>query len=150
MPGVQKFTDMELIAVWNRNHGNVSKTAEELGVTRRAVKNRKAKLPDGLFSASLDDFRANRADVLAEIQRVAMTYLLDPKKLANASPQQLVTLMAIAYDKERLEKNLSTENIAHDHYQRLGDTDKEMLNKFIQERTDKKLKEIVYSDDDEI
>ena len=150
MPTVQKFTDMELIAVWNRNHGNVTKTAEELGVTRRAVKNRKAKLPEGLFSISLEEFRANRADVLAEIQRVAMTYLLDPKKLAKASPQQLATLMAIAYDKERLEKNLSTENIAHAHYERLGDTDKEMLKKFIRERTEKKLNEIVYSEEDEI
>ena len=150
MPGVQKFTDMELIAVWNRNHGNIAQTAKELGVTRRAVKARKEKLPEGLFSNSVQDFRTNRADIFTEIQRVAMVYLLDPKKLAKASPQQLATLMAIAYDKERLEKNLSTENIEHNHYEQLDESDKNMLKRFIERRTEKKLDEIQYSDEDEI
>jgi hypothetical protein len=147
VPTPQKFTDMELVATWNRNHGNVSRTAEELGVTRRAVKNRKEKLPSALFSINLQEFRQNRADLFAEIQKVAMVYLLDAKKLAKASPQQLITMMAIAYDKERLEKNLSTENIAHNHYQNLDQQDRDMLKKFIAKRTEKKLGEIQYGDD---
>lgn len=37
---------------------------------------------------------------------------LDPEKLANASTLQLVTSAGIMYDKQRLERGLSTENIS--------------------------------------
>jgi hypothetical protein len=142
----KKFTDMELVAVWNRNNGNESAAAQELGVTRAAVRKRRALLPAALFASKVEEFRQNRADAFAEIQRVAMTYLMDHKKLMKASPQQLATLMAIAYDKERLEQNLSTENIAHDHYKRLDPEDREMLKELIKSRTQKKLEAIKYDD----
>jgi hypothetical protein len=80
---------------------------------------------------------------------MAMTYLLDHKKLKNASPQQLTTVLAIAYDKERLEKNLSTENIAHEHYHRLDQGSMDAVKKLAQDLTEKKLKEIDYNSDDD-
>ena len=144
MPTPQKFSDIELVAAWGRLNGNISQVAQELGVTRRAVKVRKAKMPDALFAIDLKEFRQRRADLLAEIQRMAMLNLMDEKKMKNASLQQLITLMAIAYDKERLEQNLSTENIAHDQYHRLDAEDKEMLRALINKRTQKKLGEVRY------
>ena len=144
MPTKQKFSDVELVAAWGRHNGNITQVAQELGVTRRAVKARKANMPDSLFAVNLNEFRQRRADILAEIQRMAMLNIMDNKKMKNASLQQLITLMAIAYDKERLEQNLSTENIAHDQYHRLDSEDKEMLRVLINKRTNKKLKEVTY------
>ena len=146
MPTPQKFSDVELVAAWGRHNGNISQVAQELGVTRRAVKARKEKMPDALFAVNLQEFRQRRADLLAEIQRMAMLNIMDAKKMKNASLQQLITLMAIAYDKERLEQNLSTENIAHDQYHRLDEEDRKMLRDLIGKRTEKKLKEVTYED----
>jgi hypothetical protein len=144
MPTPQKFSDIELVAAWGRLNGNIAQVAKELDVTRRAVKVRKALLPDALFAVNVKEFRQKRADLLAEIQRVALLHVLDVKKLKKASPAQLMTLMAIAYDKERLEQNLSTENIAHDQYHRLDKEDKKLLATLIHKRTEKKLQEVVY------
>jgi hypothetical protein len=135
----RKFDDLSLVAAWGRHRGNISAVAKELGVTRRAVRERKELLPDQLFTVTLEDFRQQRADILAEIQRIAMTHIMDAKKLKNASLQQLITLMAIAYDKERLEHNLSTENIAHAHYDSLDKDDKLALKELIKTRTTKAL-----------
>jgi hypothetical protein len=137
--GNKKFNDLDLVAAWGRHRGNISAVARELGVTRRAVRVRKEMLPEQLFTVNLEDFRQQRSDLLAEIQRVAMTHIMDAKKLKGASLQQLITLMAIAYDKERLENNLSTENIAHAHYEKLDNDDKEALKELIKQRTQKAL-----------
>ena len=120
-----------------------------MGVTRRAVKARKLKMPDALFAVNLNEFRQRRADLLAEIQRIAMLNIMDTKKMKAASLQQLATIMAIAYDKERLEQNLSTENIAHDQYHRLDAEDKKMLRELINKRTQKKLSEVTYESEEE-
>lgn len=142
----QKFTDLELVSAWNRHGGNEAATARELQVSRAAVRKRRETLPAALFSQNLTEFRQKRADAFAEIQRIAMAHLLDGKKLKNASPQQLTTVLAIAYDKERLEKNLSTENIAHEHYVRLDDETKADVDKLAAAIRERKLKEIQYDD----
>jgi predicted transcriptional regulator len=140
----QKFSDIELVSAWGRHNGNESQVARELGVTRAAVRKRREGLPKALFATNVETFRQTRADAFAEIQRLAITYLLDGNKLKKASPQQLTTVLGIAYDKERLEKNLSTENIAHNHYQQLDDKSMESVKKLAAELTAKKLKEIEY------
>jgi NADP-dependent 3-hydroxy acid dehydrogenase YdfG len=70
------------------------------------------------------------------------------QQVSGASLQQLITLMAIAYDKERLENNLSTENIAHAHYEKLDPQDKEALKELIKSRTQKALAASREVDDD--
>jgi len=135
------------VSAWGRNQGNETRTAAELGATRQAVRKRREALPEALFSVNLEQFRQNRADAFAHVQQMALAYLLDGKKLKNASPQQLTTVLAIAYDKERLEKNLSTENVAHAHYTQLDDEMREQIGKLAAKMTQKKLREINYDDD---
>ena len=147
MPTPQKFSDLELVSTYGRCGGNINQTAKALGVTRRAVKNRKAKLPDTLFITDIKEFRQKRADIFTELQRMIMVYVADPKKLKKASLQQLGTLFGIMYDKERLERDLSTENIAHDMHGQLDEEDRKLIREMINNRTQKKIAEVTYDED---
>ena len=136
--GKQKFDDAELIAALNLHNNNVSRTADELGVTRAAVIKRRNTLPDGVIAKTVEEFRTRRADTFARLQQILLQHIT-PKKLKGASLAQIGTLFGIMYDKERLEKNLSTENIAHNHYEQLDTIDKAMLKELVERRTQKKL-----------
>lgn len=144
----QRFSDMELIAALNVHNGNVSRAAQELGVTRAAVIKRRKVIPDGVLSNTVEDFRLQRADTFARLQQIILQNVTE-KKLKGASLAQLGTLFGIMYDKERLEKNLSTENIAHKQYTSLDKTDKEMLKELVEKRTLKKLETIHYEQNEE-
>jgi len=139
----QKFSDMELIAALNLHNGNVSRAAQELGVTRAAVIKRKKVIPVGVLAPTITEFRSQRADVFARLQQILLQHITE-KKLKGASLAQIGTLFGIMYDKERLEKNLSTENIAHNQYKTLTAADREMIKEIVKSRTESKLKEIVY------
>jgi len=139
----QRFSDMELIAALNLHNGNVSRAAQELGVTRAAVIKRKKVIPEGVLAPTITEFRSHRADVFARLQQILLQHIT-AKKLKNASLAQIGTLFGIMYDKERLEKNLSTENIAHNQYKTLTSADREMITDIVKKRTEQKLKEIVY------
>lgn len=141
----KKFTDIELIAALNLHEGNVSRAAKDLGVTRAAVIKRKKILPEGVIAPTLKDFREKRADTFARIQQLLLQYITEDK-LKKASLQQIGTLFGIMYDKERLEKNLATEHIAHAHYQMLDESQMAKVKQLAKDLTDKKLKEISYDE----
>jgi hypothetical protein len=141
--GRQKFDDMELIAALNMHNNNVSRAAQELGVTRAAVIKRRNTLPDGVIAKTVEEFRTRRADTFARLQQILLQQIT-PQKLKGASLAQIGTLFGIMYDKERLEKNLSTENIAHNHYEALDARDKAMLKELVERRSQKKLGDIKY------
>lgn len=138
-----KFTNTDLIVALNLHDGNVTRAAEELGVSRAAIIKRRKQLPSGCLSKDLTQFRQKRADIFAEIQKMILMYIT-PDKLAKSSLQQLGTLFGIMYDKERLEQNLATEHIAHAHYEVLDDQTKESIRKLTDELTAKKLQAVSY------
>ena len=139
----QKFDDMELIAALNLHHNNVSRTAQELGVTRAAVIKRKKVLPVGVLAPTIASFRTQRADTFARLQQILLQYIT-PAKLKNASLQQIGTLFGIMYDKERLERGQATEHIAHKHYESLDEIQLKALKDFSKAMVEQKLKEITY------
>jgi hypothetical protein len=139
----QKFDDFELIASLNMHNGNISRAAQELGVTRAAVIKRKAALPEGVIAPTIEEFRTQRADTFARLQQILLQHIT-PAKLKKASLAQIGTLFGIMYDKERLEKNLATEHIAHAHYEMLDDSQLAKIKQLATDLTEKKLKEISY------
>ena len=144
--GRQKFDDMDLIAALNIHNGNISRAAQDLGVSRAAVRRRKATLPEGVIAPTVEEFRTQRADVFARLQQILLQHIT-PQKLKGASLAQIGTLFGIMYDKERLEKNLATEHIAHMHYQQLDSDQTSMIKKLAKDLTEKKLKGITYDND---
>ena len=141
-----KFTDTDLIVALNIHGGNVTKAAEELGVSRAAVIKRRKNLPAGVLAPDIKEFRVKRADIFAEVQKLALQYIT-PDKLKKASLQQLATLLGVMYDKERLEKGLATEHIARVNYDVLDKETKKQLKEFTKNYTEKKLKAVTYEDD---
>ena len=63
----------------------------------------------------LKEYKFNRADNLANQQRLIDNYIT-PDKLKKSSAAQLVLMKCQLYDKERIERGLSTENIAYKDY----------------------------------
>ncbi len=57
-------------------------------------------------------FKENRADVFAEFQRKSLSHCT-PSKFKKAGLRDLVVGTGILYDKERLERGLSTENVSY-------------------------------------
>lgn len=141
----KKFTNTDLIVALNLHNGNVTRVAEELGVSRAAVIKRRKTLPEGCVNSNLTEYRQNRADIFAELQKTLLMYIT-PEKLAKSSIQQIMTAFGIMYDKERLEKNLATEHIAHAHYEVLDDSTKRDIAELTKKLTEKKLQQIKYDD----
>lgn len=146
--GVQKFTDIELIATLSLHENNITKTAEALGVSRGAVIKRKAALPEGALIHTVEDFRKKRADTFADFQRIILQYV-SHDKLKKASLQQLGTLFGIFYDKERIEKNLATEHIAHVVQQNLSAADMQAVRELVTKMTTQKREAVTYESEDD-
>lgn len=142
---MSKFTDFELIGALMSTGGNITKTAELLGVTRKAVRNRKKTLPEGVIAPDVESFRSQRADTFAKMQQILLQFIT-PQKLKNASLAQIGTLFGIFYDKERLEKNLATEYIAHAHFNNLNPEQMQLVKEMSKKMTEQKLSNIDYSD----
>jgi len=144
--GKSKFDDFDLIAALNLHNGNISRAAQELGVTRAAVIKRKKTLPEGVIAPTINEFRTMRADTFARLQQILLQHIT-PAKLKGASLAQIGTLFGIMYDKERLERGQATEHIAHAHYEKLDDTQMKALKEFSKTMVERKMKAIVYDDD---
>ena len=71
----QKFSDMEMIAALNLHNGNVSRAAQELGVTRAAIIKRKKVIPEGVLAPTITEFRSQRADVFARLQQILLQHI---------------------------------------------------------------------------
>lgn len=143
----KKFSDVELISALNIAEGNATHAAQELGVTRSAVVKRRDMLPTGALIRDVADFRIKRADVFADLQLKVLANIT-PDKLAKCSAQQLATIAAILYDKERLEAGKSTENVAHQMSENLSDEDRQFFTDLQQKRTESLRSAITYDDDE--
>ncbi len=62
---------------------------------------------------SVKNFKKHRADTFAVIGH-RLINSLTPEVIKEMSGLQMMTAAGIAYDKERLERDLSTENVSHD------------------------------------
>ena len=142
----QKFDDFEMIAALNIHNGNISRAAQELGVTRAAIIKRKKHLPEGVIAPTISEFRMQRADTFARLQQILLQHIT-PAKLKGASLAQIGTLFGIMYDKERLERGQATEHIAHKHYESLDETQLKALKDFSKTMVEQKLREITYDND---
>lgn len=81
------------------------------GVTPQAIHQ---KIKDLLPIPENQVWMDNRKDILANLQ-LKLLKELDDEKIKAMSGQQIVTSAAILYDKERLERDLSTSNTALIH-----------------------------------
>ena len=141
----QKFSDAELIAAINSNEGNSTAAAKDLGVCRDSVMKRKLTLPVGALITDLAEFKVKRGDVFADLQRKTLA-AITPDKLAACSAQQLATIAAILYDKERLESGKCTENIAHGMVENMSAADLADLADLQKKRTERLQAEVIYDD----
>jgi len=116
--------------------------AKSLGVSRGAVTKALKKVPPSVLAArNVETFRNARADIFAEAQRLALTYLMDPTKLKAASPQQLMTVIGILYDKERLEQGKATEHVAVAQVSKLDPDSLKAIKDAIRRSTQQKIAE---------
>ncbi len=68
----------------------------------------------GLNQQVIESFKQQRAEILAGKQAELMSSL-SSEDIQKASPYQKVGMFGILYDKERLERDLSTSNLASIH-----------------------------------
>ena len=92
------------------NHNlSTPQIAKIQGVSKQAVHKRlQAFLPND----STELYKTNRADILATAQLKILTQI-DQPKLKKAGLRDLVVSAGILYDKERLERGLSSQNVSY-------------------------------------
>jgi transposase len=134
----RKINEQELILMLGQGLSH-QKIADHMGCSRPAVTKAVNLLPPTLRAhQSIQEFKQRRATQFAEIQQMLLRYIT-PEKLKNASLAQIGTLFGIFYDKERLEKNLATEHVAHAHLKQLSDADRKAIKGMIQNMTRRQL-----------
>lgn len=93
------------------HHISYAQIAAIQGVTPQAVHQ---KIKDLLPIPETQVFQDNRADILANIQMKLLSHL-DDDRLKKAPAGSLVLAACQLYDKERLERGMSTANLATIH-----------------------------------
>ena len=83
--------------------------AKEVGVARNTVAKALAKVSD--YKDEVELFRKQRGDILDDKQRLILA-AIDSKKVGEAKLRDLAVAAGILFDKNRLERGLSTNNIA--------------------------------------
>jgi len=83
-------------AIVNTDHAHVVRTLQQYGITKERV----------------DAYKLHRAEILAGIQSRVLSSITD-EDIKQASLMQRMASVGIAYDKERIERGLSTE--IHDY-----------------------------------
>lgn len=89
------LTTRQIGRLTDTSHGAVVIALQKFGITREAV----------------EEFKSNRADIFAGLQRRVLASFTD-EEIKNASVRDKTILMGTLYDKERLERGLSTQNTA--------------------------------------
>ncbi len=107
-PGKRNIIPIELLVdMYVRKKMNVTEIAKALNLTHGTVSLRlsNAGVP------SLDQFKANRSDIIALKQANILNSFneIDIKKM---QPRDKIVSFGILYDKERLERGLSTSNVS--------------------------------------
>lgn len=103
----------ETILQLRKDGHTLQQIADMYGITWQSVQKRLGTITNWVSQIKgCEPFKKNRADVLASIQEQALSHIT-PEKLEACSAPQLITVAGIAYDKERLERGQSTQNIAN-------------------------------------
>ena len=88
--------------------------AEIAAIDGTTPQNIHSKIKDLLPTEATKTYQEHRADILSNLQLKLLSNL-DDDRLKKASAFQLVGAAGLLYDKERLERGQSTENIAQIH-----------------------------------
>ena len=93
------------------HHLSYEEIARIQGVSKQAIHGRIKNLlpPD-----ELQTYLTHRGDILAGLQAKILSHL-DDERLSKASAYQLVGSAGLLYDKERLERGMSTANLTSVH-----------------------------------
>ncbi|MBW2003076.1 MAG: hypothetical protein JRI72_00465 [Deltaproteobacteria bacterium] len=105
--GISADQVIEAVAVRGMS---LSEASRHLGIAKSTLSKRLQHLniqPNGLKK-----YKEHRADLLAYYQ-LQLLSALTPADIKKMSPVQRITCFGILYDKERLERGQSTENIAY-------------------------------------
>ena len=89
---------------------SITDTAKLLNCTKSNVSERLSSA--GYRPNYLEHYKNHRADILASYQQIILNSLT-PKDLEKAALSQKIMAYGVLYDKERLERGQSTENIAY-------------------------------------
>ena len=106
------YSDQEL-AELHRKPLSYAQIQECTGIPRATVHQRVTRYVEEV--KGVKEYKLNRADNLARQQR-DIDGFITPDKLKKSSAAQLVLMKCQLYDKERIERGLSTENIAYKDY----------------------------------
>ena len=104
-----KGIPISLLVALRKKNLSYSQIAKVVGCHKSNVVNRLRQVRHLLDSN--DTFKDNRADVLSVYQQMILEGIT-PEKIKDISVRDAVVAMGVLYDKERLERNLSTENVA--------------------------------------
>jgi len=115
------------------NHNlSYNRIAKIQGVTTQAVHQR---LKQFLPTEETELFKNNRADILANTQLRIITQI-DQPKLKKAGLRDLVVSAGILYDKERLERGLSSHNVSYnvitEQLQKIDDEEADLRRQLIE------------------
>lgn len=108
----RKTHTKEIIGLATHTDASPSEIARTLQISNQAVFQALAR--NGIEPKRLETFKKNRADILAAFQRKILKHV-DEAKLKSAPAGSLVLAACQLYDKERLERNQSTANVATLH-----------------------------------
>ena len=123
-PTRQKTGPKTLTIDWNLYDKQIAagktktEIARNMGLTPQSLGNRVKRRGDILQAnplisdpIALENFKKNRADILADVQR-KIVEAITPEKIEKASLGTLALAKCQLYDKERLERGLSTGNLS--------------------------------------
>lgn len=117
---------------------------KHFGVSKMAVcKRLKDRLPDK--RVDLEAFKRNRADLLASKQKLILDSMTQ-EQIEKIPPQSRPTAFGILYDKERLERGQSTQNVEvidHAEAEKVRLVAREMARKRIHEAIDAERVEVI-------
>ena len=109
LPSNQQKMDISKAIELRRQGLSYQDIGKYFGCTKQAAHH--ALIPYTIVSKQLTDYKAHRADLYADVGREIL-FSIDQTDIQKASLLQKTTAMAVLYDKERLERDLSTVNLS--------------------------------------
>jgi transposase len=125
---------VEKLLKWRKQGLSYSEIGKMIGRSKQAVHQRLQSYIDAIDN--LPAFKENRADIFAIHQQRLLNSLTDDD-IKRMPPGSRLTGFGILYDKERLERSLSTENVSYADY-----TEKISQEREIQAENLRKIKDI--------
>ena len=116
-----------------------SEMAAQLGVSRGAVTAMIPKIPEEIVAKrNVENYRAARAELFADLQKLILTYIT-PQKLKASSLQQLGNLFKMFYEKEKVELGQVTDTVVVIHKNKLDTETIKQIEEAIGSATAKRL-----------